>query len=134
MAEQIVEVLNALCEKFGIVVDWSSENVVPYLMELTHRYAAYVIAKGVISLVVSVVLTVLMVRAHKSLTVKRATYFDKPCKRTECESDSALDVFLIVAFLTVVSWVLGIVAYIPDAIKAIAIPEALMAEYIMWLV
>lgn len=30
MAEQIVEVLNALCEKFGIAVDWSSENVVSY--------------------------------------------------------------------------------------------------------
>lgn len=134
MAEQIVEVLNALCEKFGIAVDWSSENVVPYLMELTHRYAAYVIAKGVISLVVSVALTALMIRVYKNLTVKRAEYHDKPCKRTEDESEFALNLFLIVTFLTVISWVLGIVAYIPDAIKAIAIPEALMAEYIMWLV
>lgn len=134
MVEQIVEVLNALCEKFGIAVDWSSENMVPYLMELTHRYTAYVIAKGVISLVVSVALTALMIRVYKSLTVKRAAYFDKPCKRTECELDPAFDLFLIVAFLTVISWVLGVISYIPDAIKAIAIPEALMAEYIMWLV
>ena len=33
-SEQIIEVLNALCEKFGIAIDWTAENVMPYLTDL----------------------------------------------------------------------------------------------------
>lgn len=31
VSDQIINVLDALCEKFGLVIDWTSENVVPYL-------------------------------------------------------------------------------------------------------
>ena len=28
VSEQIIQVLDALCEKFGLVIDWTSENAI----------------------------------------------------------------------------------------------------------
>ena len=37
VSDQIIQVLDALCEKFGIVINWSGENVIPYLQELIKK-------------------------------------------------------------------------------------------------
>lgn len=31
VSEQIISVLDALCEKFGIAINWTEENVIPYV-------------------------------------------------------------------------------------------------------
>ena len=41
VSNQIIEVLNALCEKFGIVIDWTSRNVMPYMQELMKKAVNY---------------------------------------------------------------------------------------------
>ena len=41
MANEIIKVLDNLGEKFGIAVDWSSANVVPYLQDLMTRIVKY---------------------------------------------------------------------------------------------
>ena len=40
-SSQFIEVLDALCEKFGIVIDWTSQNVVPYVTDLATRLVSY---------------------------------------------------------------------------------------------
>lgn len=40
-SEQFRDVLNALCEKVGIVIDWTQENIIPYLTDLLERYVKY---------------------------------------------------------------------------------------------
>lgn len=37
ISNQIIEVFNYLGEKFGLAIDWSSENVLPYLTDLCNR-------------------------------------------------------------------------------------------------
>lgn len=34
MGEEIIKVLDALAEKFGLAIDWTSNNVIPYLETL----------------------------------------------------------------------------------------------------
>lgn len=41
VSNQIIEVLNALCDKFGLVIDWSSQNILPYMQELTTKIVNY---------------------------------------------------------------------------------------------
>lgn len=41
MGDEVVKVLNALCEKFGIAMDWSSQNIVPYIQLLSKRCINY---------------------------------------------------------------------------------------------
>ena len=38
---EIIKVLDDLCRRFGIAVDWTSENVLPYLQDLCSRYIQY---------------------------------------------------------------------------------------------
>lgn len=43
ISEQIIEVIEILCEKFGIVIDWSAETIMPYIQTLIERYTNYVV-------------------------------------------------------------------------------------------
>lgn len=38
---QIIQVLEALCDKFGLVADWSSQNIAPYLQNLVNKAVQY---------------------------------------------------------------------------------------------
>ena len=41
MANEIIKVLDNLGEKFGIAIDWSSANIMPYLQDLMTRIVKY---------------------------------------------------------------------------------------------
>lgn len=41
VSNQIIEVINALCEKFGIAIDWTGQNVMPYVQELMKKAVNY---------------------------------------------------------------------------------------------
>lgn len=44
ISSQIIEVINDLCAKFGIVIDWTADNVVPYIEELVGKYISWEVA------------------------------------------------------------------------------------------
>lgn len=44
VSNQIIEVLNYLGEKFGIAIDWSNQNVMPYIKELLGKFISWEIA------------------------------------------------------------------------------------------
>ena len=41
ISEQIIQVLDDLCRRFGVVIDWSKETVVPYLEELMTKFITF---------------------------------------------------------------------------------------------
>lgn len=41
VADQIIKVLDDLCKKFGVVIDWAADNVMPYLLELMGKIVNY---------------------------------------------------------------------------------------------
>lgn len=41
VSDQIIQVLDNLCEKFGLAIDWTSENVIPYLTTLCTKLVSY---------------------------------------------------------------------------------------------
>lgn len=59
MSAQIIEVLNDICEKFGIAVDWTSKNIQPYLKELMTKCINYKLATDIVWLVVGIVLLII---------------------------------------------------------------------------
>lgn len=52
MGNEVITVLDALSEKLGIAIDWSSENVLPYIQEV---YEGFVARKGMLLLGISIV-------------------------------------------------------------------------------
>lgn len=51
VSEQIISVLNALCEKIGIAVDWTAANVLPYMQDLCGRLVTYSIASNIAAII-----------------------------------------------------------------------------------
>ena len=47
MSEEVIKILDALTEKFGLAIDWTSANVLPYLQQLCGKYVTYEIATSV---------------------------------------------------------------------------------------
>lgn len=49
--EQIIQVLDALGEKMGVAIDWTSQNVVPVAQQICERYIRYEIVMSILWMV-----------------------------------------------------------------------------------
>lgn len=61
MSEEIIKVLDNLGEKFGIAIDWTSQNIMPYIQELMSRYNRYYIATCMTWLVIETILLIISI-------------------------------------------------------------------------
>lgn len=61
MSEQIIQVLDEIAARFGIAIDWTQTNVVPYLQELMGRYVQYRIIESTITAISMVLVSVLFI-------------------------------------------------------------------------
>lgn len=59
MGDEIIKVLNELCSKFGIAIDWTNGNVVPYLQDLMTRYAKYICYTSIMWLVIGIIMMII---------------------------------------------------------------------------
>lgn len=50
-SEQIIQVLNALCEKMGIVVDWTAQNAIPVAQKVCERFIHYEITRAILAMI-----------------------------------------------------------------------------------
>lgn len=61
MSEEIIKVLDNLGQKFGIAIDWTSQNVLPYLQDLMTRFISLQNTKAIIWIVILSILILLTV-------------------------------------------------------------------------
>lgn len=52
VSDQIIQVLDALCDKFGLAIDWGAQNVLPYAQELMGKMVSYKLWTSVMWIVV----------------------------------------------------------------------------------
>lgn len=118
MGNEIIKVLDNLGEKFGIAIDWSSENVLPYLQDLSKRIVNYEIMKDFIWIgmftIGLIILTVIIIKVRKNKDI----YND--------------DKFVATLFCSIgiVMLLATTIINIFDIVKATNIPEATVIEYI----
>ena len=58
-SEEIMKVFDYVGTKLGVAIDWSSENVLPYLQDLAERFIRFKIQTCIIAIVVCIVLIIL---------------------------------------------------------------------------
>lgn len=73
------EFVNAIAEKFGMFIDWTSDNVVPQVMDILMRYRMYEIVNNSIFVVVGLILVIVgLIYSIKFLKELHTTYDDFP--------------------------------------------------------
>ena len=65
VSEQIIQVINALCEKFGIAINWTSENVIPYLETLCRKLITYEISTSIFWMVIMTLVSIASIVATR---------------------------------------------------------------------
>lgn len=122
MSEEIIKVLDNLAQKFGIAIDWTSQNVMPYLKDLTSRYIEYKNLIAVVELIIAVVLIVAGIVCIIKLIkwTKKDEYYDE-----ELFFWGILGSLLIIALE--ISLIIGNTMGI---IQNICMPEMTILEYI----
>lgn len=114
VSNQIIAVLDAICEKFGIVIDWTASNIMPYLQDLCKRIVTYEIATSTAWIILQVFVVVL-------------AFYIRNKKIKPLSEEEGDDYFLAIAavacgLVTVIALVV-ICVQVADIIKALTIPE-----------
>lgn len=126
MSEEIIKVLDALCAKLGVAIDWTSENVVPYLMELAEKYIVYEIAtSAAIVLGCGVVSVIFGVIAYKAASKASEEFLDVECLASWVAVTS---IILTIAFGIV--FVINIFVQSFDIITALTLPELSIINFL----
>ena len=130
VSEQIIQVIDDLCEKFGIAVNWTSENVIPYIELLCGKLVKYEIVTSIASLIFSIAIIILCGILFKKFN----PIFKAGCERNseECGIGWILgSVFagigLVILLTTSIS---DICMQVEDIIKCITFPELYVFEYV----
>ena len=126
VSEQIIQVLNVLCAKFGLVIDWTSENVIPYLGELCGKLVNYEIWTSVAWMTCMVLLSII---SAVTLIVLRKQF--KPALK---EYD-LWPVLVILGCVCIFMASIGVIGQqIGDIIKCVTFPEMYIVEYVQGLI
>lgn len=77
VSEQIIQVLDNLGEKFGLVIDWSSENILPYANELMNKAVSYKLWINIIPLaLITIIVIISWVVFCKTIKKKNFSWYD----------------------------------------------------------
>lgn len=121
MSNEMMTVLSRLAEKFGIMIDWTSDNLAPYLTELYSRivtYNRFIYTAGEITgLAVLIVCGVLIYRMYK---------------RVDGKYDVDYDMFEIIvttaAAVVLIIFAALMIRHISNAVSAWMLPEKLILQ------
>ena len=127
MSEEIIKVLDDLSTRFGVAIDWSSENVIPYLKDLMDRYINYQIYTDVLFIIC---LTLFIIGSIISIP-KILKYADKKMDESyysDWDTYGYIIVFILIACSVIAAIV--IICLLMGVIQCITIPEVTIMDYI----
>ena len=122
VSKQIIEVLDYLCRKLGVVVDWSQGNVMPYVQDLYRRFIVWQIATDVFQ----IVLTCVIASVSAGIARWRSRYYIK-----ENEEWGEVDFICIaIAAMFFAGSVMWFVCTVLELIEVGTIPEKTLFDYV----
>lgn len=62
-SDQFIKIMDAIVDKLGIVIDWTSKNVIPYIQNLLERFIKYETYTSIAWLVLGAIILVLCIIA-----------------------------------------------------------------------
>ena len=127
-SQEIINVLNYLGQKFGIAIDWTSENVIPYLQDLGARYIKYEaftsIAWMVVIPVITIIIAIPLVITHKKANA--CGWDDNHHFGICCTTVILWILFLFMVFTSICV----VCTQVFDIIECYTLPEKVIFEYV----
>lgn len=126
MSDEIIKVLDALAEKFGLAVDWTSSNVIPYLNQLCGKYINYEMATSIVWMIFGLLLFLAgivcyrIVYKNKEWGVDQYEYISDDC--------SGRILLYVCVILIIVTSMIVVGTQIFDIITCVTFPEKIIID------
>ena len=111
MANEIIKVLDALCEKFGIVVDWTGTNVMPYVETIGQHITAYYLWRNIVWLILWCIMFILLIIIWKC--VRKSYDWDDP----------EFIITTTIVCIIIIAPVIGMICCSLNIVKCMTFPE-----------
>lgn len=133
MSDGIIKILDNVCEKFGIVVNWSSDNVVPYIKDVMERFVRFRVAESVFYIILGVLSLCSLFVIYRLLKWcnRNSHEYAKRYTRSANMYRLMFVVLLSLFILFSVSGVLMVLINIHSIIELKTIPEKAFIDYVM---
>lgn len=128
MSDEIIKILDDLGERFGVAIDWSSQNVMPYLEDLASRFTSYEVLTSIMWIVIAVIAIIgCSIGIHKVIK-----YANKKIEKALYYSGWSEGKPLLVGILILLigNAIIIIITQIIDIITCYTIPEKMILEYL----
>ena len=121
VADQIIQVIEELCAKFGIAVDYTAEQIMPVFQDLIGRYSNYIILSKTAFLILDVLLEGGLIFAVYRMY--RAYHNENSQFYLDDGVEIALFLFSIMAVVGLVLSFTFVLMSVQQIIQAFTIPE-----------
>lgn len=124
VSDEIIKVLDALGEKIGVAIDWTGNNVIPYVEQLCQKYIKWEIATSIAWMVVWLLIAIaffIILRLYKKCGWYKKTDWD--------DWYSAAIIFTWIFFiLSAITLSVNIFVQTFDIIECCVFPEKVIFE------
>lgn len=124
MSEEVIKVLDNLAERFGMTIDWTSANVIPYLQELCGKYVTYEIATSVVWLVIGILCLIF----SKYTFAKTKYFWGKYKEDVYSDYDCGTIIFGTITGCIIIVGICVVLSQVFDIITCYAFPEKIIIE------
>jgi len=119
LSEETIKIFEYLGDKFGIAIDWTNQNIMPYMQDLIQRIKIYNIVDSVLGIVAGIIMLIIAY-----------TIFMK-FKKEDYDVDEIVLIFGWVAMICLAIFGLcGVFMSINSLIQNIYLPEKAILEMI----
>ncbi|MCQ4637686.1 hypothetical protein NE619_13210 [Anaerovorax odorimutans] len=136
ISENIIAVLDDVSKKLGIAVDWTSENIMPYLKDVSDRIVRLELTTSAIWLILATVLMLGMAligihiyKAYKTENAESIFTEKIGCRDTVAINFGAI-ITLIAAGITTLICFSIMMVQINDIVCCYVLPERVVVDYI----
>lgn len=125
VADQVIQVIEYLGQKFGIAIDWSAENVLPIAQTLMEKMARWCVVQNVFYVALSLVGLILgIIVFSKCIKKVPSIDYDDDLGQTLCIGGLILSVIIGIA------GIVGLCVNTYYLARSICFPELAIFEYI----
>lgn len=124
ISEQVISIFDDIGKRLGVAIDWSQENVLPYLQELFEKYINYEIASSIMW----IVLFALGTAAFSVLGLIMLRHSGK----TGDDWALCLGISMIVcAVCFFIAFIIGLFVQVYDIITCLTFPEKMIIDALL---
>lgn len=129
LSSQIIEILDDLAKRFGIAVDWTQANIIPYLNELAQKYINYYFWSRISLISIGFIISIFLLFVCKKVKKKAGEDW-----YPDGNGDHALALVGIIAgYIIFGVMLIVLLVLLPNLIACKVFPEKVLLDYIQYL-